>query len=62
MEHGMAGSICLATRRAADIGGSTKTPVYIVLLDWEKAFDNIRHGRIAASLRRLGLSEKPVRV
>eukprot|EP00975_Prorocentrum_lima_P026461 5562381-Prorocentrum_lima.AAC.1 len=27
-------------RRIADIGESSQTPVHMLLLDWEKAFDN----------------------
>eukprot|EP00975_Prorocentrum_lima_P024813 5208691-Prorocentrum_lima.AAC.1 len=43
-------------RRAADIGESTKAPVFVVLLDWEKAFDRIYHCSLINSLRRLGVT------
>eukprot|EP00975_Prorocentrum_lima_P062975 12888665-Prorocentrum_lima.AAC.1 len=44
-----------SVRSAADIGESTKPPVSVILLDWEKAFDKIRHDRLLQSLERLAV-------
>eukprot|EP00973_Karenia_brevis_P080902 11223115-Karenia_brevis.AAC.1 len=39
-------------------GEGTKNPVYMVLLDWEKAFDKISHSMLFKSMARMGIPEK----
>eukprot|EP00975_Prorocentrum_lima_P026747 5622437-Prorocentrum_lima.AAC.1 len=40
-----------------DIGESSQLPVYILLLDWEKAFDRVSHAGLSAALGRLGVPD-----
>ena len=44
-------------RRLQDWSEQKGTDLFIPLLDWEKAFDKIQHGKLVDSMRRLGLSE-----
>ena len=43
-------------RRIIDKGESTGTKTLLVLLDWEKAFDKVKHGAIRSALKRYGVS------
>ena len=45
------------TRRLITFGEGTKNPVYLVLLDWEKAFDKISHEMLFKSLTRMGVHQ-----
>ena len=40
-------------RRFQNLAEVSGKPISIVLLDWEKAFDRIDHGRLLESMRRL---------
>jgi len=42
----------MAIRRLMDKGEATQTPVHLILLDWEKAFDKIYHDALFSSLER----------
>ena len=45
-------------RRIIDIGERSQNKVYMILLDWEKAFDKLSHDAIFLSLKRMGVDEK----
>eukprot|EP00975_Prorocentrum_lima_P031682 6650622-Prorocentrum_lima.AAC.1 len=54
-EHRGARDALFCVRRAGDIGEATKQPVFLVMLDWEKAFDTLAHDRLIAALDRLSV-------
>ena len=45
-------------RRLIDIGERSQTKVYMILLDWEKAFDKLSHDSLFLSMKRMGVDEK----
>ena len=47
-------------RRMIDIGERSRNKVYMILLDWEKAFDKLSHAALFLSLNRMGVDEKLV--
>ena len=47
-----------ALRRLQDMVERTGRPGYLVLLDWEKAFDRVRQDKLVEALGRLGVSQK----
>ena len=56
-ERGTTEDIALA-RRIADIGQATSEEVNMLMLDWEKAFDKINHGRLLEAIHRLNVPDK----
>ena len=52
--HSTSHAVFLA-RRLQSLAEVSVKPVSIVLLDWEKAFDRIDHGRLLESMRRLDI-------
>ena len=46
------------TRRVITFGEGTNNPVFLVLLDWEKAFDKIPHDILFKCLDRMGVPEQ----
>ena len=53
-------------RRLVDLGERTSKNkdehIYLVLLDWEKAFDKIGHTALFESMGRMGIDDKLVRL
>ena len=47
-------------RRAQEIAERHGTQLYMLALDYSKAFDSIPHGKLTESLRRLGASQKHI--
>ena len=47
-------------RRTQDLAERSGTPLYILALDYSKAFDSIPHPKLTESLRRKGASEKNI--
>eukprot|EP00975_Prorocentrum_lima_P070418 12931859-Prorocentrum_lima.AAC.1 len=45
-------------RRALEVGEGTRSPVYLLFLDWEKAFDKLFHPSIENALIRYGVPEE----
>eukprot|EP00975_Prorocentrum_lima_P007541 1618398-Prorocentrum_lima.AAC.1 len=46
-----------SARRALEVGEGTQSPVYMLFLDWEKAFDKLLHPTIEQALLRYGVPE-----
>ena len=44
-------------RRLTDFAEQGNNPLYLIFLDWEKAFDKIDHTKMFISLARLGIPE-----
>ena len=49
-------------RRAVEIGERTRTITICILLDWEKAFDQVLHWKIPEALRRMNVPDKLVNI
>ena len=47
-------------RRALDLGEQGNIPTFLLMLDWEKAFDKINHERLIKALGRLNIPERMV--
>ena len=45
-------------RRVLEFGESTQNYLYLVLLDWEKAFDKVDRNQLLNSMRRMGANQK----
>ena len=45
-------------RRVMEFGESTKNNLYLVLLDWEKAFDKVDRNQLFNSMKRMGVNQK----
>ena len=49
-------------RRAMEWSDATSTPLHLLFLDWEQAFDSIDHNAMLVALRRFGLSERALKI
>ena len=49
-------------RRLAEYGEKTKSPLIMVLLDWEKAFDKVDREGMFAAMERMGVPDKLVNI
>ena len=45
-------------RRILERAEATKDPVFLVFLDWEKAFDRVRQDKLFEALERMGIPAK----
>ena len=45
-----------------DIGEATNENIVLVFLDWEKAFDKIKHEQLLEALKRIGITDKFIRI
>jgi hypothetical protein len=45
-------------RRLQDYAEKTRGPLYMTLLDWEKAFDKVDHDTLGYALERMGIDQK----
>ena len=45
-------------RRVLEFGESTTNNLYLVLLDWEKAFDKVDRNQLFNSMKRMGVNQK----
>ena len=48
-------------RRIQAFAESTGEPLFLALLDWEKAFDKVDHGTLLDALRRLDIHEHVIK-
>ena len=60
-ERGTTEAIAIA-RRIADIGQATNEKVNMLLLDWEKAFDKVRHAALLKALKRMQIHPEMLKV
>ena len=49
-------------RRLLDISEQQGSNLTLILLDWEKAFDKIDHGRLLEALKRAGVPPRKLRL
>ena len=49
-------------RRVITMGESSKTPTFLLLIDWEKAFDKVDQTILVRAMERLNIPEKIIRV
>ena len=49
-------------RRIIEFGESTKNNLYLVLLDWEKAFDKVDRNQLFNSMERMGVDQKLINI